>query len=161
MFIHSNVLTYRHFYDAAAFAGPGVQVIELDRLGSRTRHAKFKFSLTGHSPFQRGFGASKDGEKAASWDEWGIFLARLFMIDPDAHCGKYGYQSEEHFHWITGNRFRTLHPRNQHKRHKWGLGQPSAGGVYSVAQCECGAIHRWFINPKFQWKEWQQFCGVA
>jgi hypothetical protein len=156
MKIHSNILQRRDFHKAAFEAG--VTVIELEVQGSRSRSHAFHFSLTGSSPFNRGFGAEG---KAATWDEWGIFLAELFVIDPNAHCGKNSYQSEDHFNWVTGNRFKSLVPNDQHTRHRWGLGQPSASGTYSVAQCECGAIHRWFINPNFGWKEWQEFCGVA
>lgn len=145
MIIHSDRFTYRHFEDAAAFAG--VQLIEFERRGSRSRHAAFKFSLLGSSPYQRGFGASKNGEKAATWDEWGIFLSRLFMLDPQARCGdKHSYQSEEDFHWKTGDRFRTLHPRNQHKRHKWQpLGMVDPTDRHCVAICECGAENHWRI----------------
>jgi hypothetical protein len=152
MIIHSDVFTYRHFEDAAAYAG--VKIVDIELAGSRSRDRAWKFYLSGSSNFNPGFGRTyPNGEKAATWDEWGIFFARLFMIDPNAHCGKHGYQGEDHYHWRTGDRFRTLHPRHQHKRHKWGLGRANVTGVYSVAECDCGAIQRWFISPSMTWEQ--------
>jgi hypothetical protein len=145
MIIHSDVFTYRHFEDAAAWAG--VKIESIERKGSKSRHASFKFYLSGSSPYAPGFGRSfGEGVKAASWDEWGIFFARLFMLDPQAHCGKRGYQNEDDFHWVTGGRFRTLHPRNQHKRHKWQpLGMVDSTDKHCMAICECGAENHWRI----------------
>lgn len=147
MRIHSDHLTYRTFLDAASWAH--VDLIEFAEHGSRSRAKAFNFSLSGSSPYQRGFGA---GGQAATWDEWGMFLAFLFQIDPDAHCGKNSYLNQEHFRWVTGNRFDNLTHALQHKRHKWGYGNPSATGVYSVAECECGAIHRWLLNG-YVWED--------
>lgn len=154
MIIHSDVLTYRHFEDAAAFAG--VKVVEIEQLGSRSRHSKFKFYLAGSSSHSPGFGRTYgDDLKAATWDEWGIFFARLFMLDSQAHCGARSYQNEEHFHWVTGNRFRTLTPRHQHKHHTWGMGQPNITHTYSVAYCTgCSAIQRRLTGGT--WEEFQQ-----
>lgn len=39
--------------------------------------------------------------KAASWDQWGIWMADLFDIDPDAIIGYYNNQS--HFMEMTAN----------------------------------------------------------
>lgn len=147
MKIHSDVLTYRNFLDAASWAH--VDLIEFDNCGSRSRTKAFKFSLTGSSSHNRGFGA---GGKAATWDEWGMFLGFLFRIDPNAHCGKRSYLNEEHFQWVTGNRFDNLTHQLQHKRHRWGMGQMNCTGVYSVAECECGAIQRWLLNG-YVWED--------
>src|SRR5258705_6579708 len=116
MRIHSNTLTHEDFADAAKRAG--VSIVELSEHGSQSRKHAFKFALEGTSGRPRGFGA---GGEAATWDEWGIVFAHLFNVDPDAHTGKNGYLSAEHYHWVTGDRFRTLTPLLQHKRHKWGL----------------------------------------
>lgn len=157
MRIHSDVLATPEFRQAAYLAG--VDLIEFDESGSRSRARAFKFSLSGSSPYQRGFGASKNGEHAATWDEWGIFLAVLFGFDPNAHCGKNSYLSAEHFHWVTGNRFETLSVDDQHKSHIWGYGQPSATGTYSVSNCACGAIRRWILRP-YTWdhhiRDWDE-----
>jgi hypothetical protein len=66
----------------------------------------------------------------------------LFDVDPLAHCGKNGYQSAEHYHWTTGNRFRALWPQWQHKRHKWIPQGSVATGAYYVYACDCGATQR-------------------
>lgn len=149
MKIHSDVLTYRNFLDAASWSG--VDLIEFERYGSRSRTASFKFSLTGSSPYNRGFGAPG---KAATWDEWGMFLAFLFRIDPNAHCTKHSYQCEEHFQWMTGNRFDELTPALQHKRHKWHWDGVNVTDVYSVWSCEdgCGAIRRHLLKG-YVWED--------
>lgn len=141
MKIHSDVLLPRAFWQASMAAG--VDLVDYSESGSRSRKRAYNFSLSGSSPYQRGFGA---GGQAATWDEWGIFLNYLFKIDPNAHCGKNSYLSAEHFHWMTGDRFRHLSRANQHKRHKWGLGQANCTGAYSVSRCECGAIQRWVLR---------------
>jgi hypothetical protein len=45
---------------------------------------------------------------AASWTEWGWWLARLFDIDEDARCNDYRGRTD--FHAATNGRF--LEPRN-------------------------------------------------
>jgi hypothetical protein len=141
MKLHSDKLTYRDFLDAAALAR--VNIVDFEILGSRSRAKGFKFSLEGSSPYRRNF--SNDGP-AATWDEWGIFLAHLFSVDCQSHCGARGYRDEEHFHWCTGNRFRTLTPQLQHKRHKWEYQGSACTGSYSVAECQCGALQRWEVQ---------------
>lgn len=134
MKIHSDKLLPNAFESACEAAG--VELDDFEQCGSRSRKRAFKFSLTGSSNHNRGFGAPG---KAATWDEWGIFLAYLFRIDPNAHCGKGSYESEEDFHWKTDNRFMFLSRRNQHKQHKWvPLGN-------HTSECECGATQRWRI----------------
>lgn len=150
MKIHSNFLTAQDMLSAAAYTG--VRLVEFDTVGSRSRAHAFTFSLTGTSSHNRGFGAEG---KAATWDEWGIVLGRLFKIDTAAHTGKNGYLSAEHFHWQTGDRFRSLTPADQHKRHRWEVGRANLTGVYSATRCEaddCEAIHRWILSPH-KWAE--------
>lgn len=38
-------------------------------------------------------------ERAATWDEWGIFVSNLFLDDPQAIIGN--YNSPEHFEQVT------------------------------------------------------------
>jgi hypothetical protein len=143
MKIHSDKLTRGDFLDAARRAQ--VELIDFEECGSRSRAKGFKFSLTGSSPHRRNF--STGNEPAATWDEWGIFLACLFAVDCESYCGSKSYRSEEHFHWCTGNRFRSLTTANQHKRHKWEPLGSVPNGTYAVARCEvCGAVQRWELN---------------
>lgn len=150
MRIHTNILTRQDFTNAAKHAG--VTLIELSEHGSQSRARAFKFTLEGTSGRPPGFGQG-DWE-TATWDEWGIVFAHLFDIDPEAHCGKNGYQSAEHYHWVTGNRFRTLTPLLQHKRHNWlsGVGGTSITGTFHVRTCKCGAVQRWLAYGH-QWEE--------
>src|SRR6476469_3650019 len=46
---------------------------------------------------------------AATWDEWGFFLARVFELDPEALCGSKSYpvyDGADDFHAKTDNKFR-------------------------------------------------------
>jgi hypothetical protein len=147
MRIHSDILAGSDFLNAERIAG--VTLVNFDSVGSRSRVGSFEFSLTGSSNHAANFGG---GYKAATWDEWGIFLAHLFSVDPQAHCGKQSYLSAEHFHWSTGNRFDSLTLAGQHKRHAWGMGQRCVTGSYSVSQCDCGAVQRWILRPH-TWEE--------
>lgn len=51
-------------------------------------------------------------EMAASWTEWGWFLARVFDRDPDARCGD--YRGVEDFNTQTNDRF--IDPRSPRER---------------------------------------------
>ncbi|WP_176561903.1 hypothetical protein [Mycolicibacterium palauense] len=151
MRIHSNVLTEQHFYEAAIAAG--VTVVGVHRHGSRSRERAYDFGISG-SGRSGGQWGHRD-YKSATWDEWGIFLAHLFEVDQDAHTGKHGYLSADHFHWVTGDRFRYLTPDGQHKRHNWLSGDhrgTSATGSYWVQSCACGAIQR-SVKHGHSWAE--------
>lgn len=52
------------------------------------------------------------GEMAASWTEWGWWLARLFERDPSARCGE--YRGAADFHEQTNRRF--MEPRTARER---------------------------------------------
>lgn len=141
MRIHSDTLTRQDFTEAAKRAGAGI--IELTEHGSHSRARAFKFYLRGHSTYRTQQGDRDD--YAATWDEWGIVFNHLFDVDALAHTGKWPYSSGEHFHWVTGGRFRNLTPSQQHARHKWNpLG--AVTGSYAVAECKCGATQRWMIH---------------
>jgi len=145
--IHSDQLKLEHFRMAARAAG--VTIVELIEQGSRSRKRAFKFQLSGSSPYRSQFG--NHGGQAATWDEWGMFLNALFLVDPDAHCGKNSYLSADHFHWVTGDRFRTLIPPYQHPRHKWTLGHTfNDDHRQRQSECEyCEAVQRWLVG--LQW----------
>jgi hypothetical protein len=146
MKIHSDVLTYQDFH-AAILALPGVTATEVQEAGSRSRARSFHVMLSGTSPFR----TMNKEHQAATWDEWGFFLAHLYSVDGYAYCGKHSYQSAAHFHWVTGDRFKTLTPLAQHRRHVWEprelveQGFASTHG-YAESRCDCGAVQRWFIG---------------
>jgi hypothetical protein len=151
MRLHTNTITSRDLYAAAAAAG--VRFGRLEEHGSRSRARAWDFTLTGSSPYRPNPGGrwARDdydpGAHAATWDEWGIFLAHLFDVDPDAHATG-NYQSREHFRWCTGGRFDTLTPAGQHHRHRWEYTGESVTGSYAVHECECGAVHRWMTSGR-------------
>ncbi len=62
----------------------------------------------GAASYDRGY----SGNLAASWTEWGWFLARVFEEDPDARCGD--YKGAEDFHAQTHGRF--IEPRTPRER---------------------------------------------
>lgn len=86
------------------YGGPRVRRIEKVKLRSR---------FGGHYPNSGTRGAETwEGDLAASWVEWGWFLARVFERDPRARCG--GYRGAEDFHLKTGQRFTD--PRTPRER---------------------------------------------
>ena len=48
---------------------------------------------TGHVP-ARASGPRDGSPRAASWDDWGFVIARLFNADPDARVGFYASKAE-------------------------------------------------------------------
>lgn len=101
---------------AAVEAGqvsPFVQFDELIKRRSRSHRAAFEVRLVTH--------VKREGEKryrpnsgsigydgtpvwAATWHEWGWFLAHLFNLDPSAKAGPYRGAGE--FHAATDGQFR-------------------------------------------------------
>lgn len=143
MRIHSNTVNeadIRRVVDV--LVGGNVRVHSLTRHGSRSRHHALNLILSGSSKFGGQYGDLNYA--AATWDEWGIVLNAIFELDPDAVVLGV-YESAEHFHWVTGDRYRMLTPGAQHLRHNWlsgDAGGRSVGGSYYVQSCKCGAIVR-------------------
>lgn len=99
----------------------GVNFVRVAEHGSRTRERAFEVILSGSSSqtIQGG------GRKAATWDEWGVFLAYLYGIDPDLCC--WAYNSVHGFNTLTGGRFVNGWPNDAHGDHSW---EWRAGGGY-------------------------------
>lgn len=122
MRIHSDILTVADVYDAVSDL-PGVYVTVSEN-GSRTHRKGFEVSLEGNG-YARNTGSygSDRSTPGATWDEWGVFLARLFDVDPRALPGsvKYPvYVDAGDFHRKTATRFADLTlPEDTHKRHTW------------------------------------------
>lgn len=152
MRVHSDVIGPTDVDDAATYAGAAL--VRADARGSRSRKQAVEFYLSGSGVWGGQYGSAQ--HKTATWDEWGIAIAHLYVLDPAAHFGKNSYQSAEHFHWMTGDRFKTLLREDQHLRHNWLSGEVSgrsAGGSYVVRSCKCGAVQRQL--DRLTWDEFQ------
>lgn len=115
----------------------GVSFGKLVAHGSRTREHAFEVQLLGTStrrPNSGSRGVGRD-DYAATWDEWGIFLADLFEADPDIVCQPYNGAAD--FYYKTDGRYESLRKEDQHRNHKWEFAAPGA------QECNCGAVRRW------------------
>jgi len=117
MRIHSDVLSPANIY-ATVRSLPGVNV-EITSHGSRIRSRAFEVRLTGTSSRR----TMDNADQAATWDEWGVFFARLFDVDANALAGSAkhpAYADAADFHRQTGNRFKSLMmPADTHQQHRW------------------------------------------
>jgi hypothetical protein len=132
MRIHGNSITRTQLGEAAALAG--VTFVRRHWHESRSRDHAFEVILSGNSPY-RCMGGDRD-EYAASWDQWGIFLNKIFDLDPSITIPRV-YADAALFHKITGDRFRTLRLADAHRRHRW----QAPGNC--TASCACGAFRCW------------------
>lgn len=113
MTIWTRKLDVRHLVECvnavnAEFPGCGVYLnLEAQLVsGPRSRrieHVHLRTTAGGRFP-NSGIAGAQTDERAASWTEWGWFLARVFERDAEARCG--GYRGVEDFHAQTGRRFR-------------------------------------------------------
>jgi hypothetical protein len=89
MRIHADYATDTDIRRAARFValtGQGsVQVESLTKHGSRKRRRAYDVKLTGSNPRRN---ATNTGQ-AATWDEWGWFLAALYSVDHLIVAGPY------------------------------------------------------------------------
>jgi hypothetical protein len=138
MKIHSDTLTHADIADATRAAGmTGVYTANEFERGSRSRDHGFEVTLRGTSgrrpnPGTGGRDYDPD-ERAATWDEWGMFIHALFERDPEAIVGMYASQSA--FDAFTCGRFSHLTADHQHRNHRW-----SFDFVDRRLACKCGAV---------------------
>lgn len=147
MRIHTNTLTHDNLETAARTAR--VTLRTASGHGSRSRDHAFNVRLEG-SGGRNNTGLYGAGDySGATWDEWGAFLAALYAVDPDATIPGV-YESAAHFHWATGDRFRTPGlPANTHKRHRWEREETAVTGTYNTQRCaKCGALSRRATSPE-------------
>lgn len=118
---------------------PGVHWHHVGEHGSRSRARGFEIALEGNSCYGGQWGHLQ--YKAATWDEWGVVLGRLFELDPNARVARI-YEGAEHFHYVTGDRFHPFNlPERLCPRHKWGGWDRN---LPSQSWCtKCDAVHRW------------------
>lgn len=111
---------------------PGVAMHALVEHGSRTHERAFEVILSGGSVFRGQYGQSNFS--AATWDEWGVYLGRLFGLDPSARVAG-AYRDAEHFHYVTNDRYEpTALPERLCPRHRWTYAAP-----YESECAKCGA----------------------
>lgn len=117
---------------------------------NRTRRG-FEVILSGSSPRRS---ASREGDQAATWDEWGFFFASLYVKDASAKCGP--YLNSEHFHWSTGDRYNTTGTNYVPVPcdHKWRYSGSNVTGSYHIQGCvkDCGAIRR-YLGEGYSWSQ--------
>ena len=108
MRLHTDTITLEHL-NAAVRAIPGKSVtMEWSTHGSRSKAHAFEIGLEGYGDRhtrQRNYG---DGGMAATWDDWGFFIAYLYEIDDDAFWGSASYKVYENawkYHALTFDRF--------------------------------------------------------
>lgn len=141
MHIHTDTITTTDVHRAVIDI-PEVYV-DVTEHGSRSRARKLDVTLSaeprkGRRP--RNSNREATGDAAATWDEWGVFLAHLYDIDPDMTC--WAYENAEHFHWATAGRFANGGPDVRHDQHKWVLEGTVITGTYFTRACSCGARRR-------------------
>ncbi|WIC89711.1 hypothetical protein SEA_BRAXOADDIE_89 [Rhodococcus phage Braxoaddie] len=134
MRIHSDTLTRSDLASAARVAG--VAFTRCEARGSRSRAGAFDVILTGASTRRQNGGT----DYAATWDQWGEFLAAVFRADPRATVPNV-YPSGEAFHWLTGSRY-DGREYAAHAQHRWNYDGENVTGVYRVYSCKCGAVSR-------------------
>lgn len=115
MKIHTDTLTLADIHEAArvasALSGAPVYLTRADERGSRSHRRAFDVILASDGTLSRrrvNYGSARYADRfdrpyAATWDQWGWFLASLFAADPGAKC--WAYYGADMFHAATGMRF--------------------------------------------------------
>jgi hypothetical protein len=109
MRVHSSIITERDLFAAVP---QGCYLKQPSRHGSRSHGAAFECQLRGaearhtRRPNSGTRGADWGDEYAATYDDWGHWIARLFDIDPDAKMTY--YSDREDFHRQTDYRYASV-----------------------------------------------------
>lgn len=135
--------------DRAAFHA-GVTFEKKSRHGSRTHKHAWEIKLLGNSrrrPNGGSRGADHNGY-AATWDQWGIFLAHLYVEDSNLKC--WAYEDEDAFSERTNGRFDLSFNRENGEFGGFKLSDSHGdhtfryAGVPCTQKCtKCDAIQRW------------------
>lgn len=139
MRIHSNTLTASDLADAAHDAR-----VNFTRYGegkSKSHARFFDVILTGESRRHQNGGP----DMAATWDQWGVFLAVLFDRDRNMVCGTVKspvYNGQDNFDYRTDYRFDNVNnfwPTDAHGDHTFRY-----SGIPFQQKCtKCTAVMRW------------------
>ena len=100
MRFHTDKITYADLYKAAKLADVYIETATLHR--SKKREHAFEISLRGNSRRRPNF-YNGDGQYAATWDQWGVFMGYLFDIDKEMILGR--GEDYERFTFRTVGRF--------------------------------------------------------
>ena len=153
MRIHTS-LTEQDIRAAGRLAG-----VEFERLtvhGSRKRPRAFDVILTGGSIHANHW--TRSGEyRAATWDQWGVFLGALYRQDSAMDCG--AYVNAEHFAWSTHGRYggAEFEPC---KLHKWDA-LTESWRESGAAKCrKCGAVKRWLTSYR-TWDDYRNNSAMS
>jgi len=87
MKVYSDTLTERDLFEAATLAD--VELYYCEPIGNtRVRLHGWEISLAGSSPYtsQSSFAGA---HKAATWNEWGVWMVELYKRDPRVRIGNY------------------------------------------------------------------------
>lgn len=119
-----------------------VDLINSDEHDSRSAEHAFEIKLEGESRRRPNGGSSGAGSGyAATWDQWGVFLAHLFAIDPSTHC--WAYKNQADFNFKTNFRFAALNgsdwPVDSHGDHKFEY----SGTPFEHKCKKCSAVVRY------------------
>lgn len=143
MRIHANTLTTSEIYKAARIAR--VEVEHLTEHGSRKRAHAFEVKLSGESRRRPNNNGAHGDVFAATWDQWGVFLACLFDADNEITIPS-AYEDRENFQFKTDARFVKIGggwdnywPADAHGDHTFRY----AGIPYTQSCTKCSATYRW------------------
>jgi hypothetical protein len=110
MKLHTDNILSGDLYAAAREAG--VMIESTARVGSRSHDHGFEIYLSGSSSRM----SNGRDHKAATWDEWGVFMAALYRLDTNAMWGSkaWGYEGQSDFNMQTQYRFTEGMPTDTH-----------------------------------------------
>lgn len=134
--------------DRAAFHA-GVTFGRKTRHGSRTHKWAWDVTLLGNSRRRPNNNDWSGDDHAATWDQWGIFLAHLYVEDSTLRCHG-AYEDDGEFSYKTNGRFDLSFNRENGEFEGFSL-KDSHGdhtfkwdGVPCAQKCtKCDAIRRW------------------
>ncbi len=88
MKIHSDIIDQTGTFYAAA-QDKSYAVSDITKVGSKSRRNAFNVYLGGSARARSQHWDGYDYVKAATYDEWGFFIATLYEIDPNMIAGPY------------------------------------------------------------------------
>lgn len=94
MFIHTDKASEFNIYTIMEDSGLSARnlYVDIDRYGSRSHADKIEVRLYAYNsrPHYNATRRTQSGEYyAATWGEWGVFIANIFAADPNAIVGQY------------------------------------------------------------------------
>jgi hypothetical protein len=113
MRIHTNVLHKEDLREATKYVAdnaPNIYVDSISIHGSRKRAFALEVQLRGDGerhtrrPNSGRIGASSDDSYAATYDDWGYWLAELYRIDPEMIVAR-SYDNADDFHKKTNYKY--------------------------------------------------------